>query len=140
VATQSDEFFSSGIQALVKRWHMVGTMLRSDEVFSILFVHILLVKEILRLLFDSSSYFTYVTGHAVYLLQIEVYCYKTVAPHLSYCTIRNTFLIFYLLKHVTYRKMFQTNIAGRNEFYILQHVPFFYEPFLKKPMKFQLRN
>jgi len=31
-------------------------MLRSDEVFSILFVHILLVKKILRLLFDSSSY------------------------------------------------------------------------------------
>jgi hypothetical protein len=31
-------------------------MLRSDEVFSILFVHILLVKKLLRLLFDSSSY------------------------------------------------------------------------------------
>jgi hypothetical protein len=31
-------------------------MLRSDEVFSILFVHNLLVKKILRLLFDSSSY------------------------------------------------------------------------------------
>jgi hypothetical protein len=29
-------------------------MLRSDEVFSILFVLILLVKKILRLLFDSS--------------------------------------------------------------------------------------
>jgi hypothetical protein len=34
-------------------------MLRSDEVFSILFVHILLVKKKkLRLLLDSSSYFT----------------------------------------------------------------------------------
>jgi hypothetical protein len=31
-------------------------MLRSDEVFLILFVHILLVKKILSLLFDSSSY------------------------------------------------------------------------------------
>jgi hypothetical protein len=32
-------------------------MLRSDKVFSILFVHILLVKKILRLRFDSSSYY-----------------------------------------------------------------------------------
>jgi hypothetical protein len=31
-------------------------MLRSDEVFSILFVYVLLVKKIFRLLFDSSSY------------------------------------------------------------------------------------
>jgi hypothetical protein len=56
--SQSEEFFSRGIQALVKRWHTCiergGTMLRSDELFSIIFVHILLVKKILRLLFDSS--------------------------------------------------------------------------------------
>jgi hypothetical protein len=48
VATQSVRgvlFFSRGIQALVKRWHMVGTMLRSEEVLSILFVHIVLVKK-----------------------------------------------------------------------------------------------
>jgi hypothetical protein len=48
MATQSVRgvlFFSRGFQALVKRWHVVGTMLRSDEVFSILFVHMLLVKK-----------------------------------------------------------------------------------------------
>jgi hypothetical protein len=49
VATQSEEFFSRGIQALVKlgtpALNVVGTVLRSDKVFSILFVHILLVKK-----------------------------------------------------------------------------------------------
>jgi histone-lysine N-methyltransferase SETMAR len=44
-SSQSEEFFSRGIQTLVKRWHVMGTMLRNDEVFSILFVHILLVKK-----------------------------------------------------------------------------------------------
>jgi len=34
----------------------VGTMLRSDEMFSIQFVHILLVKKNIKVLFDSSSY------------------------------------------------------------------------------------
>jgi hypothetical protein len=62
MATQSvrEVFFSRnpGISEALAHpaLNVVGTMLRSDEVFSILFVHILLVKKILRLLFDSSSY------------------------------------------------------------------------------------